>query len=120
MEQPKQDRLLYTVVSILIIIYLITGTTWLLYVALALHFIELLFGSLARHLNYGLSVLLYYIGRFNATLLLSIVYYLILTPIAAVARLLGKVGYNQTPADNNSQFKVRKHTFRPEDLKETW
>ena len=59
------------------------------------------------------------IGRVNAAMLLFLVYYLILTPIAFLSRI-GSKDPLQLKAPEKSNFVLYEHKFRPEDLKNTW
>ncbi len=119
-ESEKHHKLLYTLASIFIIIFLFTHYLWLLYVALAFHFIELLVEPVARKIDKFLSIVFHYIGRFNTAVLLTLIYYLVLTPVAFFARLFDQVGYDRAGNDKSTQFKTRNYTFDSTDLENMW
>ena len=59
------------------------------------------------------------IGRINAAILLFLVYYLILTPIAFLSRI-GSKDPLQLKAPKNSNFVFKHHKYGAGDLKNPW
>jgi len=61
------------------------------------------------------------LGAFNTRLLLGLVYFLVLTPIAVLFRLLTRKHANSPrSASDKSYFTVREHTYAAEDLEKMW
>ena len=61
------------------------------------------------------------LGAFNTRLILGLVYFLVLTPIAVLFRLLTRKHANSPrSASDNSYFTVREHTFIAADLEKMW
>lgn len=58
-------------------------------------------------------------GKVNAAILLFLVYYLILTPLAFLSRI-GKKDPLQLKAPQQSNFVIKHHRFVAEDLKNPW
>ena len=59
------------------------------------------------------------IGRINAAILLFLVYYLILTPIAFLSRI-GSKDPLQLKAPEKSNFILNEHKYGSDDLKNPW
>ena len=61
------------------------------------------------------------LGALNTRLLLGLVYFVVLTPIAvAFRRLTGKHANSPRSASDKSYFTVREHTFAAADLEKMW
>lgn len=61
------------------------------------------------------------LGAFNTRLILGLVYFLVLTPIAVAFRLFTRKHANSPrQASDKSYFTVREHTFSPADLEKMW
>ena len=58
-------------------------------------------------------------GKINAAILLFLVYYLLLTPIAFLARI-GKKDPLQLHAPNKSNFVFKHHAYTTKDLENPW
>lgn len=89
--------------------------------ALVLLFTGLFFKSAAAGIS---SLWLKFAGllsAFNTRLLLGLVYFLVLTPIAVVFRMVAKKHANSPRrASDKSYFTVREHTFTAADLEKMW
>lgn len=117
--QEKELKSLLIIVLGLLIFYLITENNLILYIALGIGSL----GLLIPHLGYAIVWLWFKIahllGWINSRLLLSIVYFIFLTPLAWLYRLSGKDSL-QIKAPRTSNFKERNHTYIAKDLENTW
>lgn len=59
------------------------------------------------------------LGKINAAILLFLIYYLLLTPIAFLSRI-GSADPLQLKAPSNSNFKEQKHLYSAKDLQNPW
>lgn len=59
------------------------------------------------------------LGKVNAAILLFLTYYLILTPIAFLSRIAKKDPL-QLKAPSKTNFILKKHPYKPEDLQNPW
>ena len=64
-----------------------------------------------------LSLLL---GRISNTLLLTLIFFLVLTPVGLFRRLLGKGGMLRIRDGQRSNFTDREHSFTKKDLENVW
>lgn len=61
------------------------------------------------------------LGRFNTALLLGLVYFLVLTPMALLFRLFtGRARYLKFDPAATSYFRERNRAFTPADLEKPW
>lgn len=91
------------------------------YVVLVLVVLSALFRSFANliaNLWVGLGVLL---GKINSTILLTLVYFLILTPLSFLKSWLSKESSSFKPTkETGSAFIKREHTFSAKDIEHPW
>ena len=94
---------------------------YLMLVAGALGAISLMFPVLAEWIHIGWMKLAQALGWFNGRLLLSLVFFLLLTPIALIYRLFNRDSLRlKRPKEGESMFVERNHTFSASDLSNPW
>jgi hypothetical protein len=125
MSGHKNQKALETV-SVLAFFSLLFGVALgckaLICLALALLFVGIFIKPLARLVSAGWLKFAEAFGKFNTCLILSLVYYVLLTPIAFLYRLthgdflnLGKGRGHET-----TLWVERNHLYEPEDLERMW
>jgi len=94
---------------------------WLLRISLAVGLLGVFSPWAAAKIHAGWMLLARALGWFNGRVLLSVVYFLILTPIAWIARKSGAstLQLRKKPADG-SYYNERDHRYEPKDLDNTW
>jgi hypothetical protein len=116
-EQLKIKDGILALVLVLVLLYFITGNIILAYIAFGLGILSLASRYFATLLYRPFTWLTGLIGKINNVLLLSIIYWIILTPVAFFMK--GKSGVKlKKPAGSN--FTERNHLFSPDDLKNPW
>ncbi|TNE59170.1 MAG: hypothetical protein EP344_09130 [Bacteroidetes bacterium] len=121
-----QDRLkavetALVIVTGLLALYFWVGNPWLLYAALAIGVIGVFFPWLAGKVHAGWMLLAQALGWFNGRVLLSVVFYVFLTPIAFLAKRLGSAYFDlNRKGEGESYYTDRDHTYESEDLENTW
>lgn len=60
------------------------------------------------------------LGTINGSILLSIVFFIILFPIALLARAFGKSSFLLKPKSNESCYSERNHLYARGDFENTW
>lgn len=60
------------------------------------------------------------LGWINSRVLLSIIFFLVLTPVAIVARLFGKSAFVKPSGSAKTIFLARNHLYTKQDLQNTW
>ncbi len=92
------------------------GIYWITYIPLSIGFIGLAFPSLGIYFIRFLEAVKNTIGKILNGLLLTTVFYLMLTPLALIRKMTNKK--SNTPSV--TQFIERNKTFAPEDFEKPW
>ncbi len=94
-------------------------TEILLYIGIGLGVIPALIPVTAQYISLGWYKLGEALGWVNGKVLLSVVFFIFLTPIALIYQWTKKNPlYKKDPGE--SVFKVREHTFSAKDLRDPW
>ncbi|MCC6459871.1 MAG: hypothetical protein IT260_05355 [Saprospiraceae bacterium] len=121
-HRHKSLETLLVLITALLGCFLWLKQPWLLHAALLLAATGVFFPWLAQKIHAGWSLLAQGLGWLNGRLLLSLVFYLILTPVALLARLSrGSTSFSlRKKKPDESYFIDRQHVFEPKDLENTW
>ncbi|MFK7924344.1 MAG: SxtJ family membrane protein [Bacteroidia bacterium] len=115
---------IWKTILVLVIANLIAFVIWryqaLLYVAIGLGVLSLLSPQLAKWIHIGWMKLAEGLGWVNSRILLGLVFFLLLTPIALLVRLFRKDPLQLKRPQSSSLFHERNHLFQAEDLKNPW
>lgn len=106
----------------LLVLHLIFKKPWLLTAALVLGLIGVFSNFLSEKITLGWMKIAEVLGRINATILLSVVFFLFLTPIAFIRRLFSKKDTLHLHDARNTPtvYEERNHTYTAKDLENTW
>ncbi len=104
----------------LVVLAVLAHVQPVLWLAVAVGVVALISEKLARLIERGWMIFSETLGKIMSRLLLSLIFFIILTPLALVYRLLGKDGLSLKPAGGNSLFKTRDHQYRADDLEKPW
>lgn len=121
MEKRRQSlETVLVLVAALLAFYFWLKNPWLLRVALGLAVAGIFWPWLAERIHAGWMLLAQGLGWLNGRILLSIVYFFILTPVAWLARM-GSSGFKMVrKKEGESYYTERDHTYEAKDLKNTW
>lgn len=106
----------------LLVLYLWLGNVWLLRGAVITALAGVFSPWLSAKVHAGWMLLAQGLGWLNGRVLLSVVFFLLLTPIAWLARRTGAASgflLRKKKADE-SYYSERNHTYEPKDLENTW
>lgn len=107
-------------VALLVFSYIFRKDGFIL-AALALLFTGLFFKSAAAGVSSLWLRFAELLGTFNTRLILGLVYFLVLTPMAVAFRLFTRKHANSPrPDSDKSYFTVREHTYAAADLEKMW
>lgn len=115
---PAKTCLVIT--SGLLIIYVITGVRECLLVALLIGMAGSFSNYLARKIDYLWSKLTYVLSLIVPNILLSFIFFLLLTPIAVLSRLFGEKDPLRLRRQEGSMFKDYKRELDKEYFEKTW
>lgn len=110
------------IVTGLLALYFWLKNPWLLRSALAVGLAAVFSPWLSEKLHAGWMLLAQGLGWFNGRVLLSLVFYLFLTPIAWLARKAGAANLQlrRKPAGEGSYYIERNYRYEARDLENTW
>lgn len=120
-NRAKVYQGLLVIIFGVLVFYFIFKYQWMLYICLAVGSIGMLSFSLSQRLYGAWMKLAEILGWINSRVLLSIVFFLFLTPIALAYRWLKKSTIQKKPnAHSESFYETIEHTFTKTDLEKMW
>jgi hypothetical protein len=100
------------------VVFFIFKIEWLIYVSLVLLILPLVLYKVAWAITWGWLKFAHILGSVNSRIILSIIFFVILTPLALLYQLLGRK--IQVKGKGSSHFHERNHQYTPKDLEHTW
>jgi Saxitoxin biosynthesis operon protein SxtJ len=97
-----------------------TWPEYLLATVSILFALSLVSTHIAHALAYSWMKLGEFLGAINSRIILGLVFFLFLTPIALMARLSGRDRLKIRKAPKDTNYVTRNHTYTADDLKNTW
>jgi hypothetical protein len=125
-QSPKITRTqeletLGVLAAFFLILNVITHRPAFVYAGLAMLLIALFVKPFARNISRGWLKFAEVIGTFNSKVILSLVFYTFLTPIAFLYRIFTKDPLKLTREKNSASYYIeRNHTYTSEDLDKMW
>lgn len=121
-KRTKALETMLVLVAGLLAFYIWVKNPWLLRGALALAAAGVFSPWLTGKIHAGWMLLAQGLGWLNGRILLSVVFYLLLTPIAWLSRLFGAASSfsRRKRQAEESYYTERNHTYEPSDLENTW
>ncbi len=101
------------------VLQLLFGGRLFLLIALAVLLLSAVSEKAAVQIEKGWLLIGEKLGKVNAAILLFLIYYLILTPIAFLSRI-GKKDPLQLKAPEKTNFILKDHLYKAEDLQNPW
>lgn len=120
MDRLKALRVILVLALASLVFGWFLGVVWLYGLAAAFLAVGLVSDRLTLWIARGWMKLAEWIGAFNKTVLLSIVYYVFLTPIALLYRLLGQGSFRREPGDVETYFHTPDETHGKDDFEKPW
>jgi hypothetical protein len=108
------------IVTGLLVIAWLAKLPWLNYVAIGVGVVSILSSSVARAIEWGWFKLALALGWVNSRILLSVIYFVFLMPIAWVSRLFTKDPLDLRKRKTASLFVTRNHVYTKKDLENIW
>lgn len=115
--QSKETVLVITVG--LLVLYLVFKSRVWLYCALGIGLAGVLSFYLSEKIHWAWSQLSLLLAAVSNRVLLAVVFFLVLTPMAVIRRLRG-AGLRRFDRNATSNFSPREHVFEKKDLENTW
>lgn len=123
-ENNRRARDLETIIVlsvVFLIIFIISGREFFIFTGLALLIISLLLKRLTARISDLWLRLSELIGNFNSKIILTLVFFIVLTPVAVLYRVFSRnpLGLKRQE-DESSYFCTRDHFYKREDFEKTW
>jgi hypothetical protein len=121
-EIPKnrsKETVLVITVGFLVL-YLVLKHRIFLTLSLAIGLAGILSSWLAGKIDWVWFKLSLVLGRISNTILLTLIFFLVLTPVGLFRRMLGKGGMFRIRKGQHSNFTNRDHSFTKQDLENVW
>ena len=119
MDKTKRFETVLVIVLFLAVLYWFKRRDALLMAAIAVGVLSLLAPPVATGIHWCWMKLADVLGSVSSRIVLTVLYLLVLLPLALLARLFGKTAIRLTTGDG-SYYKDRNHTYTKEDLMHPW
>ncbi|GAA4464591.1 hypothetical protein GCM10023189_44090 [Nibrella saemangeumensis] len=120
MNTTEKVKAQLVIVTGLLVLYFIFKSVWLLYAAVAVGVVSLAIPILGDFLVRVWFKLAEILGAINGKIILSLLFYVFLFPIAVLYRLTTKNPMAVKRSDAKSMYAERNHTYTKEDMEHTW
>ncbi|ACT94024.1 SxtJ family membrane protein [Dyadobacter fermentans] len=120
MSESDKVKAQLVIVTGLVVLYFIFKSEYFLIAAAVIGVLSIaipVFGDLIVKLWYKLAEVL---GAINGKILLSAVFFIVLFPVAAIARLTKKNPLHLKKEDTDTVFTERNHKYSAKDLEQVW
>jgi hypothetical protein len=119
MEKIKQKETILTIVLGLLVIYLVKKAKILLWIIFGVGLSGLFSDYLTEKIHWLWMKISHIMGSVMSKVLLSIIFYVFLFPIALLARMSNK-NILQLKKSSGSYYAERNHAYKKEDLENIW
>lgn len=119
MENSAKFRNVLVITAGFLLFYLFFEIKVLLYISVAIAVLGALSQKVAQAINWFWMKLALILGWINTRILLSVIFYLFLTPIALFSRLFTNDPL-KLKKPKNSNFEVRNHLYEKDELENIW
>ncbi len=121
MDKSKKIEAILVIVTGLIILHLVFKIKVLLTAALAVAVLSLMSSFIRDKIVWLWMKLAEVLGYINGRILLSVIFFIILTPVAFLFKLTGKDPMQRKrKRESKSMYIERNHTYTKEDLEFIW
>jgi hypothetical protein len=118
---PEQNlRTLVVLAAGMLTLFFIFQKPWLPWISLIVLLAAAFSNWLAAKIAWGWLKLAEFLGKINSRVLLSLVFFVIVFPLALVWRLFVKNPLDLKRPDGSSLYKERNHTYSAQDLVNPW
>ena len=122
MDNLKHKESILVIATGFIILFLIFKLPWMLWIAAGVSILGLMSSTLAKWIHTGWMKLAIALGWINSKILLSIVFFVFLMPVAFLQRLVSgdKLQLKRKKEAEEGYYIERNHTYEKKDLENVW
>jgi hypothetical protein len=117
------ETMLVITVGMLVLYFIFRRNDWanyLLYTSLAMGLIGVFSNSLSEKVAWVWGKIAHIMGTFNSYVLLSIIFFVFLTPVAFLFKLTRKDSLKLKAQKNGTVYEERNHLYIAKDLENVW
>jgi len=104
----------------MLVVYMFTKWQWALYVSLIIGILGVFSSYMAGKIEWVWMKLTWVLSKIIPNVLLSVIFYLFLTPIALLSRVFGQKDQLNLKNNKTSLFNDNKKKFTPDSFEKTW
>jgi Saxitoxin biosynthesis operon protein SxtJ len=104
----------------MLLLYAAWGWMGFVWIALGVALVGAFVPVLARYLHTGWTALGHILGWANGNIILALLFYVVMTPMAALRRLVAKDTLQRKRRADGSYLTDRDHLYVPKDLQDLW
>jgi hypothetical protein len=120
MQPQDRYKTILVIVTGLLALALIFEVAWLIKIALIIGLLCVFIPIAAKGIEWVWIKLALVLGWVNSRILLSIIYFGFLMPIALISRLFTKDPLSLSARKSSTMFVARNHAYKKEDLDNIW
>jgi|SRR5882762_7633088 len=121
MTQPNRSKETMLVITVgFLVLHLVFKTRVFLTLSLIFGLTGILSSWLSEKIDFFWNKLSLSLGRISNGILLTVIFFLVLTPVGVFRRVFGRGGMTRVEKDQESNFTDRDHLFTKKDLENTW
>ena len=120
MKNQDRYKTILVIVTGLLVFALILKLNWLLILAMTIGIVSIFIPIAARGIEWAWMKLALALGWVNSRILLTLIYFVFLLPIAWISRLFTKDPLALRNRKTNSLFVTRNHLYTKKDLENIW
>jgi hypothetical protein len=120
MKAADRHKTILVIVAGLLVLFWIFDNKYLLWAASGISLVTLVIPVTGEWLVWAWFKLAQVLGWINSRILLSAIFFLILTPIAIISRLFQKDNLQLKGKDASTLFHSRDHLYTKDDLSNPW
>ncbi|UBM57718.1 SxtJ family membrane protein [Marinilongibacter aquaticus] len=120
MDKQNYWQTILVIVVGFLVLHFVFSSNGLLYLALGVGVFSLVSRFFAENLVKIWGKVGEVLGRINGTILLSLIFFLFLTPIAFLMKLLSKADAMQLKKPESSNYSTRNHEYTAKDMENIW
>ena len=116
MDRKKNLETILVIVTGFLILYILTDKGYWLFISVVVGVVGLIIDPFARGLSWLWYKIAEFLGRIVSTVLLTVVFYFLLLPLALLYRLKNKDLLELRNINRNSMWVERKHRYTEDDI----
>ena len=122
MEKYKHVESILVISTGFLVLYLIFGLEWMVWIAAGVSVLGLMFPTVAGWIHTGWMKLALALGWINSRILLSVVFFVFLMPVAFLQRLVSgdKLQLTRKKEGEGGYYAERNYTYEKKDLENVW